>query len=172
MGSIITCEPTNHRYKAKHMILRTVTLQEANGLLPLVREHFFRIHVMLAQLQHLRGKLSKKKSKRFVFDKNSESIVVIKKKGRNKKYKADVKEVRAMEGQLEAEINDLMKLGVVIKGLVPPHIDFLSVKNNEPIFLCWHGGEREIEHWHYLDDGAPIRQVIAKKSRFGPHMVH
>lgn len=154
------------------MILKTVTLQEANGLLPLVREHFFRIHVMLAHLQHLRGKLDKRPRKRFVFDKDNEYIVVVKKKSRTKKHKATSREMREIENLIEKEINDLMRLGAVIKGLFPPHIDFLSTRHNEPIFLCWHGGEKEIKHWHHLDDGSPFRQVIAKKSRFGPHMVH
>lgn len=167
-----TCSRQNHRYKAKHMILRNVTLQEANGLLPLVRDYFFRIHVMLAQLQNLRGKLNKKESKRLVLDKNSEAIVVIKKKKWNKKYQADLRAAKEIEARIGAEINDLMKFGVVVKGLVPPHIDFLSVRNSEPICLCWHGGEREIAHWHRLDDQAPARQVISEKSRFGPHMVH
>lgn len=150
------------------MILKTVTLQEANGLLPLVREHFFRIHVLLAHLQQMRGKFSKKTSKRFVFDSKSETIRIKKKKSRA--FKASVKEIREVEELIEKEINDAMKLGAVIKGLVPPHIDFLSVKNNEPIFLCWHGGESEISHWHQLDDGSPFRQVIAKDDR--PHVVH
>lgn len=154
------------------MILKTVTLQEANGLLPLVREHFFRIHVMLAHLQHVRSKLQKKTPKRFVFDKKSETIAVIKKKSRNRRYRATVKEIHEIEALIEQEINELMRLGAVIKGLVPPHIDFLSMKNQEPIFLCWHGGESEIEHWHHLDDGSPYRHVIAKRSRFGPHVVH
>src|ERR1700734_874883 len=129
------------------MILKNVTLQEANGLLPLVREHFFRIHIMLNELQQFRTRLSRKARKRYVFDKHADSILVIKKKGRGKKYKADVHAARELEGKIEEAISDLMKLGVVIKTLVPPHIDFLSVRNNEPIFLCWHGGEREIEHW-------------------------
>ncbi len=154
------------------MILRNVTLQEANGLLPLVKDYFFRIHVMLTQAQNLRAKLDKKANKRLVIDSKSKTIVVVPKKRRNKKFKADVKAARRLEMQIELAINDLMKLGVVIRGLVPPHIDFLSVRNNEPVFLCWLGGENEIEHWHYLDDGAPIRQIIVKKQRFGPHMVH
>lgn len=154
------------------MILKNVTLQEANGLLPLVREHFFRIHLMLAQLQEHRAKLSKKSRKRYVVDKHSDTITITTKKGRGKKFKAHVKAARELEAQIEEVVNDLIKLGVVIKTLVPPHIDFLSVRNNEPVFLCWHGGEREIEHWHYLDDGPPFRHVIAEKNRFGPHMVH
>jgi hypothetical protein len=154
------------------MILKTVTLQEANGLLPLVREHFFRIHVLLSHLQHLRGKLENSQPKRLVFDKKNELILLVKKKNYNKKIKVNIKKIKEIELLIEKEINELMKLGAVIKGLVPPHIDFLSIKNNEPIFLCWHGGEAEIEHWHYLDDGSPIRLLIAQKSCFGPHMVH
>lgn len=154
------------------MILKTVTLQEANGLLPLVREHFFRIHVLLAHLQHLRSKFKPKSPKRFVVDVNCENITIIKKKSRSKKQRLNTREIREIEDLIEKEINDLMRLGAVIKGLVPPHIDFLSMRNQEVILLCWHGGESEIKHWHHLDDGSPLRQMIAQKSRFGPHLVH
>lgn len=148
-------------------MIRTVTLQEANGLLPLVREHFFRIHVMLAHLQHLRKGFGH--SSRLRIDMSRENISLIKKKRRKK---IDLKQVNELEELIEKEVNELMKLGVVIKGILPPHIDFLSVKNNELIFLCWHGGESEISHWHYLDDGSQVRHMIEQKSGFGPHMVH
>lgn len=152
------------------MILKTVTLQEANGLLPLVREHFCRIHVLLAHLQQLRARLEKKMSQRYRIDPSREAIVIKRRRGRN--VKASVKEIRSVEELIEREISDVMRLGAVIKGLVPPHIDFLSIRNNEPIFLCWHGGDAEISHWHQLDDGSPLRHVIAKKQFFGPHVVH
>jgi hypothetical protein len=168
----ITCQYQIHGYKARNMILKTVTLQEANGLLPLVREHFFRIHVMLAHLQHMRGNLPKKPLRSFVIDKSQETISIIKRKSHNKKYKTQIKEIREIEHLIEKEINDIMRLGAIIKSLVPPHIDFFSIRNQEPIFLCWHGGETEIKHWHHLDDGSPFRQIIQKKNPFGPHMVH
>jgi len=151
-------------------MLKTVTLQEANGLLPLVQEHFLRIHLLLTHLQHLRAKNSDGKDGNFVFDTSVESIQVIKKIA--KKRRPNMKKINEIEHLIESEINDLMRLGAVIKGLFPPHIDFLSIKNNEPIFLCWHGGEDEIKHWHHLDDGSPIRQLIGEKSYFGPHVVH
>ena len=152
------------------MILKTVTLQEANGLLPLVREHFCRIHVLLAHLQQLRAQLSKKISQRYRVDPRSETIVIKKKRSRH--YKSCSKEIHEVEELIEREISDVMRLGAVIKGLVPPHIDFFSIRNNEPIFLCWHGGDSEIIHWHQLDDGSPLRHAIAKKQFFGPHVVH
>ncbi len=153
-------------------MLKTVTLQEANGLLPLVQEHFLRIHVLLAQLQHVRAKKTRGHERRFVFDKNAELIQVIKKIPKNKKMRLNLKKTGEIEMLIECEINDLMRLGAVIKGLFPPHIDFLSMKNNEPIFLCWHQGEDEITHWHQLDDGSPLRQIIAQKGYFGPLVVH
>lgn len=151
------------------MILKTVTLQEANGLLPMVREHFFRIQVFLGQLQKLRAKISKKTQKDYVFDAKSDVIAVVKKKNRFRKTRNKTKQ---LESLIEKEIGDLMRLGVIIKGIVPPHIDFLSMRNYELIYLCWHGGEGEIEHWHHVDDGSPFRHSIEQKSCFGPHMVH
>ena len=153
-------------------MLKTVTLQEANGLLPLVQEHFLRIHILLAHLQHLRSKNTRKPKRNFAFDKNAELILVIKKLPKNKKMRLNQKKISEVQMLIESEINDLMRLGAVIKGLFPPHIDFLSIKNNQPIFLCWHQGEDEITHWHQLDDGSPWRQIIAQKGYFGPLVVH
>ena len=151
-------------------MLKTVTLQEANGLLPLVREHFWRLHVLLAHLHHLKNQTSRKKKKRLGFDQKCSTLEIIERPVK-KKRRINQREVREVEMLVEMEITHLMRLGAVVKGLIPTHIDFLSMKNNEPIFLCWHGGEEEIEHWHQLDDGSPLRHMIAKDG-FGPHVVH
>lgn len=164
--------PESTDIKQKSMILKTVTLQEANGLLPLVREHFFRINVLLTHLHHLKSLEQSKHHKRLVFDEKNENIAIIKKKFKTKKLRARAKDLREIEELIEKEINDLMKLGAVIKGIVPPHIDFLSIRNQEVILLCWHGGEGEITHWHHLDDGSPLRHLIEQRSRFGPYLVH
>jgi hypothetical protein len=152
-------------------MLKTVTLQEANGLLPLVQEHFLRIHVLLAHLQNLRGKKSLRR-RQFVFDNTAETLQVIKKTCNYRKSRSLVKKINEVEELIHTEIQDLMRLGAVIKSLFPPHIDFLSIKNNEPVFLCWHGGEKEITHCHHVDESSPIRYIIAKKGFFGPHVVH
>src|SRR5205814_10663525 len=67
-------------YKADLMILKTVTLQEANSLLPIVREHFFRIQVLLTHLQHLRQDFFNHRPLRLDFDKKSSLIKLIVKK--------------------------------------------------------------------------------------------
>ena len=154
------------------MILKTVTLQEANGLLPLVKEHFFRINIMITHLQELRDSLRKKPRKRFVFDNASENILIIKKRRRSKKIRAKSKEIRRLEDHIKKELNDLIKIGAIIRNLAPPHIDFLSQRNHEHICLCWHGGENEVNHWHQLENDSICRQNIEEKCGFGPNMVH
>jgi hypothetical protein len=154
------------------MILRLVTLQEANMLLPLVREHFFRIQVMLTRLKELREYQNKKVTDRFVFDSRAKEITIVKKKYPNKRMRASQKESTKLEERIEKELNELIKLGAVIRGFMPPHIDFLSMRNHEIVFLCWHGGEPEIKHWHSIDEGFTLRQMIAHHSPFGPHLVH
>lgn len=151
-------------------MLKTVTLQEANGLLPLVREHFWRLHILLAHLHHLRNQAHRKRTRRLVFDHRCSNIKIIE-RAVKKKIRLNLGEIREVEMLVESEITHLMRLGAVVKGLIPAHIDFLSMKNNEPIFLCWHGNEKEIDHWHQLDDGSPMRHIIAKDG-FGPHVVH
>ena len=152
-------------------MLKTVTLQEANGLLPLVREHFWRLHILLAHLHQLRSQSHNGGLRKIALDRRAALIKVTRKLSKQKKLKVSLKEIHEVELLVEMEISSLMRLGAVVKGLFPVHIDFLSMKNNEPIFLCWHGGEEEIEHWHQLDDGSPLRLDIAKES-FGPHVVH
>lgn len=152
-------------------MLKTVTLQEANGLLPLVREHFWRLHILLTHLHHLKSEMRTKHGKRLTFNKRADKLLLMQRSIKRRKTRIDLKEMREVEELMEIEISSLMRLGAVVKGLFPPHIDFLSMKNNEPIFLCWHAGEEEIGHWHQLDDGSPVRHAIVKEC-FGPHVVH
>jgi hypothetical protein len=172
VGLALTCQPELRAIKHGFMILKMVNLQEANGLLPLVRDHFFRIHLLLASLQKNKTQASKKYGGKLLLDTNSVDIVVIKRKLSRKKRNRLKSEIQKIEAALNQEFNNLFRIGAVIKSLFPPHIDFLSLKNNELVYLCWHGGDEEITHWHYVEDGPPIRQPIALKARFGPHVVH
>jgi hypothetical protein len=153
------------------LMLKTVTLQEANGLLPLVQEHFLRIHMLLFNMHKLHSKKSKNKNTR-VFDNTVQTLVLSHKKPTNKRMRRNLKKLKMLNLLVRKEILKLLNCGAVIKSIFPPHIDFLSLKNNELLFLCWHGGEKEITHCHHLDEHSPIRHIIPTKSYFGPHVVH
>jgi hypothetical protein len=154
------------------MILKTVTLQEANSLLPIVREHFFRINFLMTHLQNLKGLTHEKAKIPFMFDRKNRNIKIVKNTRNNKKYRALIRQVKEIEKLVENELSEMMRLGAVIKGLFPPHIDFLSIHNQQVIFLCWHGGESFVEHWHHLDDGSPHRHKVAPRDLSRPQLVH
>jgi hypothetical protein len=39
-------------------------------------------------------------------------------------------------------------------------VDFYSLREDRPIFLCWKLGEDRITHWHEIDAGYSGRQPI------------
>jgi hypothetical protein len=39
-------------------------------------------------------------------------------------------------------------------------VDFYSLRDDRPVFLCWKLGEARIEHWHELNAGFGGRQRL------------
>ncbi|GCE48792.1 hypothetical protein EI42_04251 [Thermosporothrix hazakensis] len=39
-------------------------------------------------------------------------------------------------------------------------VDFLSLRNGQAVYLCWHLGEEHIAFWHHLDTGFAGRQPL------------
>ncbi len=150
------------------MILKTVTLQEANGLLPLVREHFLTIHVLLSKMHQ--DSHQTVDTMRTIFDKKCQVLQLVKVSDYPKKNLSK-KEKKQIHRLIEKEISAIFRLGAIVRALFPPHIDFPSIENGHLVFLCWHGSDEEILHWHYPDENVAIRQSIMP-DRLGPNMVH
>ena len=62
--------------------------------------------------------------------------------------------------QFEKLAKKIEKLGIEIKGMEPPLIDFYSRRDGEDILLCFRLGEEMIEYWHDLDSGFAGRQPL------------
>ena len=58
------------------------------------------------------------------------------------------------------ETQELEAIGCVFKGFEAGLVDFYSLREDRPIFLCWRLGEDRIEHWHEIDTGFSGRQPI------------
>ncbi len=150
-----------------------MTIHEANGLLPYVCDSFLRINLLLAYLTDKRSKVYTKNPTRYVLKKTCKDILIIPKKTGNKKTLFLKKEISKIEFALLHELSELMRLGAIVRSIFPPHIDFLSSKNSEPIYLCWHGSEEEVCHWHALDESPKHRHKIQKNALFaGPEVLH
>jgi len=48
----------------------------------------------------------------------------------------------------------------VFKGFEAGLVDFYSLRDDRPIFLCWRLGEDHIGHWHEIESGFAGRQPI------------
>jgi hypothetical protein len=51
-------------------------------------------------------------------------------------------------------------IGCVFKGFDAGLVDFYSLRDDRPVFLCWRLGEDRITHWHEIDSGFAGRQPV------------
>src|SRR3954466_3862697 len=68
--------------------------------------------------------------------------------------------VTAHAEQNNSHLQELEAVGCVFKGFEAGLVDFYSLREDRPIFLCWRLGEDRINHWHEIDTGFSGRQPI------------
>jgi hypothetical protein len=69
-------------------------------------------------------------------------------------------EVAAHAERINRYLQELETIGCVVKGFEVGLVDFYSLREDRPIFLCWKLGEERITHWHETDTGFAGRQPI------------
>lgn len=62
-----------------------------------------------------------------------------------------------MVKEIAASVQRLNAQGCVVKDLDVGTVDFYSVVDGEPVWLCWQYGERKVAHYHPLDEGFASR---------------
>ena len=68
--------------------------------------------------------------------------------------------VTAAAGKINGYLKELETIGCVFKGFDAGLVDFYSLRDDRPVFLCWRMGEERISNWHELDAGFGGRQPI------------
>ena len=63
------------------------------------------------------------------------------------------RESLAAERQVARLARALGELGVVVKDLDTGLVDFLALRDDRPIYLCWRLGEPRIAWWHEIETG-------------------
>ncbi len=61
---------------------------------------------------------------------------------------------------LRAAIEELQEAGCELKDPDTGLIDFLSLRDEREVYLCWRLGEDRIRFWHDLDTGFAGRQPL------------
>jgi len=73
---------------------------------------------------------------------------------------ADAGRLQRLAGEVTAAVERINALGCLVKDLEQGLVDFYSMMDDEPVFLCWQFGEPAVTHWHPLDEGYGARQPI------------
>ncbi len=68
--------------------------------------------------------------------------------------------VSAAEQDYVRILSEIDALGVVVRDPRTGLVDFAATRENEPIYLCWRLGEREIGFWHPRDTGFGGREPL------------
>lgn len=57
-------------------------------------------------------------------------------------------------------INRIESMGCIVKDLDLGLLDFPSMRDGRPIYLCWKAGEAHVTHWHGVDEGFSQRKPL------------
>lgn len=133
---------------------RLFTVEQANATLPLVRA----IASDLAALA--RDVIERRERVKAI-------LAMAERMGDRRSRDAYGEEVALVEEELERDIRrlqeyveELRALGVEPKGATEGLVDFPTMMDGRPVYLCWKVGEPEVLYWHEIDAGFPGRQPL------------
>jgi hypothetical protein len=128
---------------------RLFTVDEANALLPRLREILREMQSAKAVVDALRGELT-------------EHAQVASGNGHAAEPEIEEK-TRTAQRQVErlnALLRELRELGCELKGLDEGLVDFPSEREGRVVYLCWRLGEDRVQFWHEREAGFAGRQPL------------
>ena len=69
-------------------------------------------------------------------------------------------EVGRHADRINGYLQEFEEIGCLFKGFDAGLVDFYSLREDRPVFLCWRPGEDRIAYWHEVDAGAAGRQPV------------
>jgi hypothetical protein len=129
---------------------RLFTLAEANELVPWLEATFQRLVPAQEELTALQSRL-----------------LVLQRQRRSNGASSSQSEVtRVQEEQdrlvqrFEESIREITNEGILVRDVAQGLVDFPSIREGREVYLCWIGGEEQIEFWHETDRGFAHRQPL------------
>jgi len=126
---------------------RLFTVNEANGLLPLLRPL---VEQILENIRRLKG-VSETVIRREQLDPDAPNLM--------EKLREDG-EVLKLVTQIRDLVTAINGHGCVCKGVEQGLIDFPCMLGSEVVFLCWQIGEAGVAHYHRIEDGFAGRKTL------------
>ena len=120
---------------------RTYTVEEADAMLPELRERLGRIRLARQTMLH-RAELVREKVVEEVGGAHAGS------------------EYWEATAALRTEIERLATEGILLRDPETGLVDFPGERDGERVYLCWRLGEDRVGHWHPLDTGFAGRRPL------------
>ena len=129
---------------------RLFTLEEANELVPWLETTFQRLVPAQEELTALQSRLLVlQRQRRSNGASSSQSEVT------------QVQEEQDRLGQrFEESIREITNQGILVRDVARGLVDFPSIREGREVYLCWIGGEEQIEFWHETDRGFAHRRPL------------
>jgi hypothetical protein len=130
---------------------RTYTVEEANRELPRVK----RIVAQIAELSELLPELEDQAR---ILEYQSKRAGAGAEEADRQQQASDA--AQGAEEELLKAVLSLNSMGIALKGPLEGLIDFPSIRDGEPIELCWKLGEERVAHWHRVGEGFAGRKKL------------
>ncbi len=144
------------------MLFRSVTHQEANLFLPIIKEHIDKIHLLVVQGQILHQKILGQQGQVDVSGGVQQSEDVT-------DWQAEMTQI---EEVIRTEMLEIQQYGALVKNLFPARVDFRAERHKQPVYLCWQTGDDSVNHWHPVEEHFTMRRPIKDPSEFGQAVIH
>jgi hypothetical protein len=126
------------------------TPEQANDLLPEIKKRLIRIINKRNEIVMIQNELNS------IISDNRPFEIFFRKKN----------ELNRTISSLYKEIEEVEKLGVLIKSLDEGLVDFASKRFDEEVWLCWKVEEEKIRFWHGKNEGFIGRKPLSVKGSY------
>ncbi len=126
------------------------TLDEANALVPWLEETFQR----LAQGRQEHLALQERLTELLRHRESNEPA------SSNDELTQIREDVDRLARQMEDGVEEILDRGIIVRDVERGLVDFPSPREGREVFLCWIGGEEQIDFWHETDRGFAHRQPL------------
>ncbi len=128
---------------------RYFTLEEAEALLPTITLLLHKIQDEREKMHAIEGELEELQIQSMGNGHHLQSRI-------QRLHQEVLKAVQSLQQAIE----ELQEAGCELKDPDTGLIDFLSLRDNREVYLCWRLGEDHIRFWHDLDTGFAGRQLL------------
>ena len=128
---------------------RYFTLEEAEALLPTITLLLHKIQDEREKMHAIEGELEELQIQSMGNGHHLQSRI-------QRLHQEVLKAVQSLQQAIE----ELQEAGCELKDPDTGLIDFLSLRDNREVYLCWRLGEDHIRFWHDLDTGFAGRQPL------------